>query len=311
MAETATPDPGPGQVLVEAEAISVGYAQTQMRRNAFPAPMWRPSFPMVLGGDVVGRIVALGPDVDGWRVGDRVGAFTLYGAYAEYVAVDEDTLVPVPEGLSPEEAAILPGTGLIAAGVLDTARVVPGESVVVHAAAGGIGHIAVQLARRSGARVVGVVGSSARTDFVRSLGADAVVESGAPDWVDRVRSAAGGAGPDVVLDGVGGPRLLEGVDLLAPLGRLVFYGSSDGDLDIPEVSVMRLIAMKHVTGFALSVWRAARPKAYRRALEDLTRGLADESIVSRVQARFPFEEATKAHALVESRTCNGRAVLIP
>lgn len=309
--EVDAPVPGPGQVLIGTEAISVGFAQTQMRRDAFPAPMWRPSFPMVLGGDVVGRVAALGPDVEGWRVGDRVGAFTLYGAYAEYVAVDEETLAPVPEGLDAAEAAVLPGTGPIAAGILDTARVSPGEFVVVHAAAGGIGHLAVQLARRAGARVIGVVGSPERADFVRSLGAESVVVSDTPDWTDRVHAVTGGAGPDVVLDGVGGPRLLEGVDLLAPLGRLVFYGSADGDLDIPEVSVMRLIAMKHVTGFALSAWRAARPKEYRRALEDLARGLADGSVSSRIHSRFPLAEASAAHALVESRTCNGRSVLIP
>lgn len=309
--EVAVPVPGPGEVLIGAEAISVGFAQTQMRRNAFPAPMWRPSFPMVLGGDVVGRIAALGSGVEGWRVGDRVGAFTLYGAYAEYVAVDEEALVLVPEGIDAAEAAILPGTGPIAAGILDTARVFPGESVVVHAAAGGIGHIAVQLARRAGARVIGVVGSPERANFVQSLGAQSVVSSNTPGWADRVRAATGDTGPDVILDGVGGPRLLEGVDILAPSGRLVFYGSADGDLDIPEVSVMRLITMKHVAGFALSAWRTARPEEYRRALEDLSRGLSDGSISSRVQSRFPLAEASRAHAMVESRTCNGRAVLIP
>ncbi len=109
--EVPIPEPGPGQVLIAAEAVSVGFAQTQMRRNIFPAPMWRPEFPVTLGGDVIGDVVAVGPGVTGIAAGDRVGAFTLHGAYAEYVAVDADTVLPVPAELDAVQATALPAPG--------------------------------------------------------------------------------------------------------------------------------------------------------------------------------------------------------
>lgn len=311
-ARAPVPEPGPGEVRIRAEAISVGYAQTQMRRNVFPAPMWRPVFPVVLGGDVVGRVTAVGAGVSGVRVGDRAGAFTLYGAYAEQVVVDATTVVPVPDGLDAAEAAILPGTGLIAAGVLRTALLCEGESVLVHAAAGGIGHLAVQLAKAAGAGLVVATASSARKlDFARSLGADVTVDYSAPDWAARIRAAVDGRGVDVVLESIGGEVVHQGIDLLAPGGRLVFFGSSAAELAVPDVPLMRLIGLKYVTGFALSAWRDGRPDDYRDTVEELTAHLVSGRLKSTVHARLPLADAARAHEIVENRAQLGRVVLVP
>ncbi|WP_246101834.1 quinone oxidoreductase family protein [Streptomyces cyaneus] len=312
VAERPVPEPGPGQVRIAVEAVSVGHAQTQMRREVFPAPMWKPVFPVVLGGDVVGRISAVGPDVAGLRPGDRVGAFTLYGAYAEQVVVDAATVVPVPEELDATEAAVLPGTGLIALGILRTGQLSKGETVLVHAAAGGVGHIAVQLARAAGAgQIIGTAGEAGKREFARTVGADAVVDHRSPHWAEEVRELTGGRGPDLILDGVGAEVLQQGIRLLAPGGRLVFYGSSGGELEIPRVSVMDLIGIKYVTGFALSAWRGGRPHDYEAGVAELTRLLLDGQVKSAVHARLPLERAAEAHTILEARAQLGRVVLIP
>ncbi|WP_411074505.1 quinone oxidoreductase family protein [Streptomyces sp. cmx-4-7] len=308
--EVPIPEPGPGQVLIEAEAVSVGFAQTQMRRNAFPAPMWRPEFPITLGGDVVGDVVTVGPGVTGIAVGDRVGAFTLHGAYAEYVVVDADTVLPVPAALDAAQATALPAPGPIAMGTMGTASLVPGESVLVHAASGGIGHLAVQLARLAGATVIATAGTPEKCAYARSLGADVAVDYSRADWADAVREATGGRGVDVILDSVGGEVLRQGVGLLAPFGRLVFYGSAGGGPDIPAVSPMELIGMKFLTGFALSAWRSARPERYRADHDALTAHLLAGTVRQTVHATLPLEDVGKAHEIVESRAQLGRIVLL-
>ncbi|MGK5729235.1 quinone oxidoreductase family protein [Streptomyces sp. URMC 124] len=310
--ETPVPQPGPGEVLIAAEAISVGFAQTQMRRNIFPAPMWRPEFPIVLGGDVIGRVAGVGAGVTGFREGDRVGAFTLHGAYADYVVVDAETVLSVPEGLDAAQATALPSPGPIGTGTLGTANLRPGESVLVHAASGGIGHLSVQWAKAHGAGpVIATASSPEKLDFARALGADVVIDYSRDTWVDEVRDATGGKGVDIILDSIGGDVLRRGVGLLAPFGRLVFYGSAGGGLEIPRISPMELIEMKFITGFALSRWRAARPKEYLANHEELAAALADGTIRHAVHATYPLEEVGRAHAEIESRAHIGRIVLLP
>lgn len=310
--EAPTPEPGPGQVRIAAEAISVGFAQTQMRRDIFPAPMWRPQFPIVLGGDVVGTVSAVGPGVTGVREGDRVGAFTLHGAYAEQLVVDVEAVLPVPPGMDAAVATALPAPGPIAMGTMDTARLRPGESVLVHAASGGIGHLSVQLAKAAGAGpVIATAGSAEKLGFVRRLGADVVIDYSHEDWDDQVRQATGGKGVDVILDNVGGDVLRRGIGLLAPFGRLVFYGSAGGGPEVPSVSPMELVGIKFVTGFALSKWRAARHQRYLANHANLVGHLATGTVRHVVHATLPMEEIAKAHELVESRGQIGRIVVLP
>lgn len=306
------PSPARDEVLIAAEAVGVGFAQTQMRAATFPAPFWRPRLPFVLGGDVVGRVVAVGHGVRGVEMGERVGTFVLDGGYAQFVVAPGSALVQVPAGLDAAEATSLAGIGSIAVGVLDIGRMVPGESVLVHAAAGGVGHLAVQLARIAGAgQVIATASTPARLAFARSLGADVAIDYSRPDWTERVREATGSRGVDLILNGVGGDILRADVGLLAPLGRLVFYGSADGGKNVPAVPVLELTSLRFVAGFALSPWRAARPEAYREGLAALTGALASERVRCAIHARLPLARAADGHRILEAREQLGRVVLVP
>jgi NADPH:quinone reductase len=222
--EADIPQPGPGQVLIRSEAIGTNYVDVQLRRETDPDSMYFRSLPATVTGDVVGTVEQVGPDADPALVGSRV-AVLLEDAYADYVVAATDWLARVPDRLGPGAASMLPTVGAVAFGALHTARLAEGETVLVTAGAGAIGHIAVQLARQQGAgTVIATAGSPAKLDFLTSLGADVTVNHREADWADQVRKAAPG-GVDVVLEAVGGQMLRASVGLLAPFGRVVVFGA--------------------------------------------------------------------------------------
>src|ERR1700745_3984739 len=183
--EAEVPAPGPGQVLIRAEAIGVNYVDVQLRRATDPGSLYYRELPATLTGDVVGTVSALGPGVDPDLAGTRV-AVLLEDAYADYVLAGTDWLVPAPPELRAEAAAMLPTVGAVALGALRAGRLANGETVLVTAGAGGIGHLAVQLARLLGAgTVVATAGSPAKLDVLASLGADVTVNHGDPGWAEQ------------------------------------------------------------------------------------------------------------------------------
>ncbi|MGY0060136.1 quinone oxidoreductase family protein [Streptomyces sp. LZ34] len=304
--EADTPAPGEGQVLIRVEAIGANFVDTKFRSGAQGIFEW--PLPGTVTGDVVGRVEAVGPGVDEGRVGERV-AVLVEDAFADQVVADAAWLAPVPEGLDVGAASMLPMGAPVALRVLRLGRLAEGESVLVHSAAGGIGHLAVQLARVLGAgTVVATVGSPAKFDFVRELGADVVVDYTDDDWPDQVRKAVPG-GVDVAVGSVGGPILHQTVELLAPLGRDVEYGAASGDLG--EVGVMALIAMKQVAGFSLYAWRAARPERAREDMAEVADHFAAGRLRTVVHARFPLTEAAAAHRMLEERAQLGRVLMVP
>lgn len=304
--EADPPIPGEGQVLIRVEAIGANFADTKFRSGAPGIFQW--PLPGTVTGDVVGRVEAVGPGVDDGRVGERVAAL-VEDAFADQVVADAAWLAPVPEGLDAGAASMLPMGAPVALRVLRLGRLAEGESVLVHSAAGGIGHLAVQLARVLGAgTVVATVGSPAKFDFVRELGADVVVDYTDDDWPDQVRKAVPG-GVDVAVGSVGGPVLRQTVELLAPLGRAVEYGAASGELG--EIGVMDLIAMKQVAGFSLLAWRAARPEQAREDMTEAAGYFASGRLRTVVYARFPLTEAAEAHRLLDARAQLGRVLLVP
>ncbi|RYJ20051.1 quinone oxidoreductase [Streptomyces sp. L-9-10] len=304
------PAPGPEDVLVRAEAIGVDHADVQRRLGTFP--LGAPPLPYCPSTDVAGVVVGTGDRVTGIEPGQRVVVWKARDAYAEFVAAPAARVLPLPDGLGFAEATLLGSTGRIAVHLLQTARVAAGETVLVHAGAGAIGHIAVQAARALGAeRVIATAGSPRKLDFVRALGADAAVDYTAPDWPARVRDAAGPDGVDIVLDGVGGPRLLDGVRLLAPYGRLVFYGASGGDSEQPAIPVMDLLGMRHVTGFSMPTMLRDSPALAEEGVRLLFRLVGDGSVRPVIHERVPLDEAARAHDLLEQRVSMGRVVLVP
>src|ERR1700721_1902806 len=227
IAEATVPVPGRGQLLVSTEAVGVGVGLVRMLAAGDEV---RP------GGEVVGTVVAVGPDVAGFEIGDRVGGVVFEDVYADIVLADPRLVSHVPAEADAATALALVRGGLIALSTLRAGHVAQGESVLVTAAASGTGHLAVQLARALGvARVVAAVGAAGTADFVRQGGADEVVTYSQPSWGDPV---------DLVLDGVGGELVQRGVDALAPFGRLVAFSAGGGTVDAGSL----LGELKSVTG---------------------------------------------------------------
>jgi NADPH2:quinone reductase len=305
--EAAIPDPGPGQVLIRAEAVGLNYVDVQIRRETSAGSIYHRPVPATLTGDVVGTVERLGAGSDPGLAGRRV-AVLLEDACAEYVVADTDWLASVPAGLDAGTASTLPTMGAVALGALRTGHVVPGETVLVTAAAGGIGHLAVQLARKLGAgTVIAAAGSAAKAGFLKELGADLTVDYGQPDWADEVRQATP-RGVDVILDAVGGDTLHACVGLLAPHGRVVVFGAASGDLT--SVRVTELFGLKTVSGFSLLAWRAAGPERARADIAWLT-GLFESGELRVATTTLPLADVVEAHRQLENRAVLGRLVLIP
>lgn len=294
--EAEVPTPGPGQLLVRAEAIGVNFADTKIRAGA--AGIFVRPLPFGPTGDVVGSVAAVGPGVTGFTVGDRVAALVAENAYADYALVDAAWAALVPSGLDAASATALPMLAPVAIGVLHAGRVTAGDTVLIQSAAGGVGHLAVQITKLLGAKAIGVVGSPAKADFVRSLGADDVITADA-EWPTV----------DVVLDAVGGSSLTRGLDTLAPLGRAVIYGAASGE--IPAVPARSLFGLRSLTGFGITTLREARPDEARADIARATRLIADGKLRVAQHAAFPLSDVAMAHQVLDDRANLGRVLLIP
>lgn len=303
--DAPVPEPGPGQVLIRSEAIGLNFLDALTRRETDTESLYYRDLPATLTGDVVGTVTRTGEDADPALAGTRV-AVLLEDACAEYVIADTSWLVSVPARLNAGAASTLPTMGAVARGALHIGHVAPGETVLVTAAAGGIGHLAVQLARQMGAgTIIGAVGSRSKSGFLKELGVDIVADYSQADWAGQVRRASPG-GVDVVLDAVGGSTLLECVGLLAPFGRVVGYGAADGTWG--SVPLLSLAALKTLSAFSLLAWRAAAPERARADIATLT-SLLEEGELRAVTSAVPLAEVVSAHRQFEDRTVLGRLVL--
>lgn len=303
VSEVPAPVPQDGQVLIGVEAVGANVIDTVFRRGDGP---WKRPLPGALTGDVVGRVAALGPGVTGFAVGERVAALS-EDAFADYVTADAQWLARVPENADAGEATVLPMTAPLALRLLRAGQLSPGDTVLVQAAAGGVGHLVLQLAKILGAgTVIGTASSPAKRDFARAQGADVVADSSDPAWPEHVRAAVPG-GVNVVLDAIGGEVFDRSLDLLAPLGRIVSYGAIGGPL--PVVAARSLIALRYVTGLQINAWRAVCPG---QASADMTEAAGYWSagrLRTAVHATFPLTETARAHELLDRRANLGRIVI--
>ena len=293
--ELPAPRPAPGELLVRTAVVGVGLPDVRLARSAHV------TLPHTPGGDVAGRVEAVGDGVTGWDVGDRVVALAFGGAYAEFVTVPAAFATPVPDGVDDEAAVVLVRGGQVALGVLRAARLEAGESVLITAAAGGAGHLAVQLARVLGAsRVVAAISAAgrAKVEALRSLGADEVVT-----YADLT---AGGVEPvDVVADGAGGDVQAAALEVLAPFGRLVAFSA-----DTPAVDVTQLrLGARTVIGFAMAHYAGRRPEVYARHRAELWDLHRDGRLRPLVDRALPLEKAGDAHRVLEGRENVGRVLL--
>ncbi|GAA5615687.1 oxidoreductase [Streptomyces platensis] len=306
--EAPVPDPKAGQVLLRAEAIGANFVDTQLRRGMAQTELYPRPLPRSLTGDVVGTVEAVGPDTDPGLIGRRVAAAS-EDAFCDLIVADARWLVPVPDGLDAGTASALPVAAPVALGVLRAGRLAHGETVLVHSAAGAIGHLAVQLAKILGAgTVIATASTTAKLDFVRAQGADVGVNYTDEDWPEKVRLAAPG-GVDVVLDAAGGEVLRRSLDVLAPYGRLVAYGAASGELG--SIPVTDLFALRSVTGFSLIAAQAADPERAVKGLAELTEYATQRLLRTAVHARLPLTETSEVHRLLESRAQLGRILAVP
>ncbi|MEV6410807.1 zinc-binding dehydrogenase [Kribbella sp. NPDC051718] len=298
LADVAVPEPADGQVLIEVEAIGANAIDTTFRSGDTP---WPRPLPGALTGDVVGHITRLGSNPpSGVQVGQRVAALS-EDAFAEQVAVDAEWLAAIPEDTDAGAATTLSMPAPLALRLLKAGRLQPGETVLIQSAAGGIGHLAIQLARALGAgTVIGTASSPAKLDFIREQGADLAIDLSNPDWPEQLPPV------DVILDSVGGKTFDQGLKALAPLGRMVTYGAISGEL--PTVHASSLFGLISVTGVSMLAWRSARPAEARADITEVTRLLQSGDLHPVTSTHFPLAEVSRLHQTLDARTNLGRLI---
>ena len=307
LVDQPSPVPGAGQVVVEVAASAVNRADLLQRQGHYPPP---PGASDVLGLECSGVVAAVGAGVGRWRVGDEVCALLAGGGYAEEVLVPAGQLLPVPEGVDLVTAAALPEAACtVWSNLVMVAHLQPGETVLVHGGAGGIGTFAVQLATALGSRVVATAGTPEKLRLCRSLGAVAAVDYREQDFVAGVRAATEGRGADVVLDVMGASYLARNLAALAPGGRLVVIGLQGGataELDLGTLLRRRAA----VLGTTLRARPVAEKAAICAAVEEHVWPLVAAGTVRPVvHGRHPLAEVAEAHRTVEDGRHTGKVLL--
>lgn len=305
--EIELPAPREHEVLIKVAAAGINFADLAQRQGAY---LTRTRTPMTLGVEVAGTVEALGPGVTSPPVGTRVIALGA-GGYAEYAIANAYTLIPIPDSLDFSHAAAFPVQGITAYQLLhESVRLQPGESVLVHAAAGGVGTLAVQLARLMGAsKVVGTASSDSKLELVRSLGADATIRYTASDWFEQVKAATDGRGVDCILEMVGGDITMQSLQCLAHFGRMVIYGAASGKVE--QFSGIQLMYKNQsIVGYWLTSWMSQRPERIAAAAQALMQYLASGKLQIIVGATYPLAEAAAAHTAIANRETTGKVVLL-
>ncbi|HUY78801.1 MAG TPA: NADPH:quinone oxidoreductase family protein [Ktedonobacterales bacterium] len=305
--ELPTPTPQAGEALIKVAAAGVNYADTRRRIGQY---LEATPLPYIPGSEIAGTVVALGEGVpaDGpVQVGSRVMALCASGGYAEYIALPARSLAPAHDALDMTEAAGLPLQGLTAYHTLHTsARMQPGETTLVNAAAGGVGTLAVQLAKLGGAgKVIAAASSAEKLALAQSLGADALINYATEDLTAQVRALTEGKGVDIVLESVGGEVFNRSLASLAVFGRLVTFGQASGQAGTVETArLMRRNAA--LIGFWLAI---LPPRMVQQGLQALIGYLTAGQLRVIVGATYPLAEAARAHADLEARGTTGKLVL--
>jgi NADPH2:quinone reductase len=299
-------EPGEGEVRIETRAAGINFADIMQRRGHYHGG---PEPPYVPGMEVAGVVDAVGEGV-GREVGDRVVSMSGGGGYAEHAVVDASGLFDVPEGMSFEEAAGFPVQFLTAHNCLhEWGGLEEGESVLIHAAAGGVGTAAVQLAREAGAEVFGTASTAEKLEKAAALGCDHPINYTEEDFVEAARAGTD-YGLDLVLDGIGGETTERSLDALREFGRMVSYGAASGEPGRPPTDEL-LFGNKTVIGYHLGRALARRPERVLGAVPELTGMLADGTLEVQVGHEFDLEDAAEAHEFIEARRSSGKVVLVP
>lgn len=302
------PQPKSGEVLIEVKSSGINYADTARREGQYVVPT---ALPYVPGSEVAGVIVETGSEVRNFSKGQRVVALIESGGYAQYVTVDERVLTPIPDTVGFDQAVALPLQGLSAYHILKTmGRLDPGESVLIHAAAGGVGAIAVQLAKIFGAgKIIATASTDEKLAHAKKMGATHVVNYSEDGWVEKVKEITEGKGVDVALEMVGGDVFNQTVKCLAPFGRLVIFGAASGEqATFNPGQLMR--KNQSVIGFFLpQIMR--NQELFQQSFKELLGYMASGQLTLTIGGSYPLEEAARAHQMLQGRKTIGKLVLKP
>lgn len=304
MAHVPVPVPGPGDLLVKVAAVGVNFIESYQRQGIYPVP-----FPFTPGAEAAGTVVAVGAEVQGFAVGDRVATAEGSACYAEFALVEATKALHVPAAVPLDVAAALPLQGMTAHYLMNsTYRVAPGQSVLVHAGAGGVGLLLTQLLKEREAKVITTVSTQEKEELSRAAGADEVL--GYDNFAEAVRELTDGVGVDVVFDGVGKDTFDGSLASLRTRGTLVLFGGASGQ--VPPFDLQRLNA-----GGSLTVVRPklgdyllnAQERAWRAT--EVFNAVAAGHLTARIGARFPLAEAGAAHSALQGRLTTGKVILEP
>jgi len=304
--EVPLPEPGRGEARIKVEAAGVNFTDIYNRIG-----LYKGTLPYTLGSEAAGVVDAVGPEVTEVKPGDRVAYAMHLGAYAEYVVVPAWRLVPLPPAIDGRTAAAVILQGMTAHYLThSTYPLKPGETVLVHAAAGGVGRLLVQVAKRLGARVIGTVSSEEKARLAREAGADEVILYTKEDFEEAVNRATGGRGVDVVYDSVGKTTAEKSLNCLRPRGYLVLFGNASGAA--PPVDPLALMAKGslYLTRPTLTHYAGNRAELLQRA-RAVFDWVASEQVKVRIAKTLPLAEAAEAHRALEGRGVAGKILLLP
>jgi NADPH2:quinone reductase len=304
--EVDKPVPGRGEALVRIEAVGVNFIDVYHRTGLYPLPL-----PFTPGSEAAGTVEALGSDVTEIAVGDRVAYAMAIGSYAEYASVPASRLVKMPEGIDPQAAAAAMLQGMTAHYLVNsTYQLKSGDTALVHAAAGGVGLLLIQMAKLRKARVIGTVSTEEKAEIARTAGADEVIIYTEHDFQEEAKRLTGGRGVEVVYDSVGKTTFIKSLESLAPRGMLALFGQSSGSVPAFDPALLAKNGSLYLTRPSLAHYTATREELLWRAGEVLG-WISAGKLTLRIGKTFPLREAAEAHRQLEGRATTGKILLIP
>jgi NADPH2:quinone reductase len=304
--EVESPSAGPGEVIVAVHAASVNFPDVLIIENKY---QFKPPLPFSPGSELAGVIKAVGPEVTGARVGDRVMAFTVHGAFAEEIRLDAQRVLPIPEGMDFETAsALLLTYGTMDHALRDRGAVRPGETVLVLGAAGGVGIASIEIAKALGARVIACASSDQKLAVCREHGADSVINYVSEDLRERIKAITAGRGADVIVDPVGGPLTEPALRSIAWRGRLLVVGFAAGA--IPKIPLnLPLLKGCSIVGVFWGDFLRREPDAFAASVRQLGEWYGAGKLRPHISARFPLARAADAIRLMAARQAIGKIVI--
>ena len=306
--DVGLPAPGPGQMKLKQYAAGINFVDTYFRMGMYPAPS---GLPFIAGNESAGEVIAVGPGVTEVKVGDRVGVVAPLGAYAAERVLPADRAVKLPDGITYEQAAATMLKGMTVCYLLRRTFIVgKGTTVLIHAAAGGIGLIACQWANALGATVIGTVGSKEKAELAKANGCHHAILYREEDFVARVKEITGGALCDVVYDGVGKTTFPASLDCLRPMGMFVSFGSSSGPIDAFNINILQFKGSLFATRPTLNHYAAKREDLLKLAAETFE-VVTSGKVKIPINQKYPLKDAQQAHRDLESRATTGASILIP